>query len=194
MSLLPDKGAKILEFKKCIEAEIASRNEIEKAAELFSALNIISNDRKTIDNLEWNPKSNSNPESVESSGNTSDIKNSSPEKSPNDSRNSNSTGDNRTREGSTLAESIEPHALFMCSIEDKKPQKVVQFMPYKTTKTDVHDPNKEILRKVKTNWESTSATPPILKNPGVKQLSLQESIALQFEQRKKMKVNILKSY
>lgn len=53
------------------------------------------------------------------------------------------------------------------------------FKPYKTTVSDVHDPEKEILRKKGANWEVTAATPPPIVHGPTKLLTLEESIKLQ---------------
>lgn len=63
-----------------------------------------------------------------------------------------------------------------------------QFKPYKTTKSNVHDPMKEKQRKLPKNWEVTAATPPLIVHEAAKVLNLDESFRLQQEQTEKRKV------
>lgn len=63
------------------------------------------------------------------------------------------------------------------------------FKPYKTTLTDVHDPEKEKVRKKDKHWEITAATPPLIVHGPVKPLCLNESLKLQTDQADKLKVN-----
>lgn len=62
------------------------------------------------------------------------------------------------------------------------------FRPYKTTKSNVHDPMKEKQRKLHKNWEVTAATPPLIVHEAAKILSLNESLKLQKEQSEKLQV------
>lgn len=62
------------------------------------------------------------------------------------------------------------------------------FKPYQTTKSNVHDPEKEKLRKKNKYWENTSATPPLTIHGRVKELSLNESLKLQTQQTEKLRV------
>jgi len=67
------------------------------------------------------------------------------------------------------------------------------FRPYKTTKSNVHDPVKEKQRKLHKNWEITAATPPLIVHEAAKVLNLNESLKLQKEQSEKLQVcNIFK--
>lgn len=75
-----------------------------------------------------------------------------------------------------------------CS-SDKKPGKKEPFRAYQTTKSNVHDPEKEKLRKKNKHWENTAATPPLIVHGAVKELSLNESLKLQIEQTQKIHVN-----
>jgi len=56
------------------------------------------------------------------------------------------------------------------------------FKPFKTTKTNVHDPMKEKQRKLPTYWENTAATPPHIINDPIKILDYDEAWNLQQEQ------------
>lgn len=62
------------------------------------------------------------------------------------------------------------------------------FKPYKTTRSDVHHPMKEKIRKKDKHWEITAATPPLIVHGAAKSLSLQESLTLQIDQAKKLQV------
>lgn len=64
-----------------------------------------------------------------------------------------------------------------------------KYMPYKTTKTNVHDPMKEKVRKKDKHWEITAATPPLIVHGAVQVLSLNESLKLQKDQAEKLQVN-----
>lgn len=66
--------------------------------------------------------------------------------------------------------------------------KKMQFKPYKTTKSNVHNPTKEKERKLHKNWEVTAATPPLIVHGAAKVLSLNESLRLQKEQTEKLQV------
>lgn len=56
MKHLPDKGKRIEEYHDKLIVEIEKRNVFDRAAELFSELNIASKGKKLMDNLEWNGK------------------------------------------------------------------------------------------------------------------------------------------
>lgn len=62
------------------------------------------------------------------------------------------------------------------------------FKPYKTTKSNVHDPTKEKQRKLPNNWEHTAATPPLIVHGATKVLGLTESLQLQKEHTEKLHV------
>lgn len=68
------------------------------------------------------------------------------------------------------------------------------FKPYKTTKSNVHDPMKEKQRKLHKNWEVTAATPPLTVHGAAKVLSLNESLKLQKEQTEKLQVFDISNY
>jgi len=70
----------------------------------------------------------------------------------------------------------------------QKTNKKESFKPYKTTKSNVHDPMKEKQRKLHKNWEVTAATPPLIVHGAAKVLSLNESLRLQKEQTEKLQV------
>ncbi|XP_055693905.1 uncharacterized protein LOC129796157 [Lutzomyia longipalpis] len=84
------------------------------------------------------------------------------------------------------AADLEPHALLLCAKETITQVKE-KFRPYQTTKSHVHSPQKEIERGGRKKWDVTAATPPQLTHPGVKMLSLQESIELQMRKEEEVK-------
>lgn len=56
VSKLPDKGAKILNLKEKIEQELQLRNKVEDAAKLLSRLNIATEGKAAMNELEWTGK------------------------------------------------------------------------------------------------------------------------------------------
>ncbi|CAH2073338.1 unnamed protein product, partial [Iphiclides podalirius] len=76
-----------------------------------------------------------------------------------------------------------PHVKYLVQKAEQipKPKTSGHYKPFKTTKSDVHNPKKEIHRKKHKNWEVTAATPPpIVHGPAIA-LSLEESLKLQKE-------------
>lgn len=71
---------------------------------------------------------------------------------------------------------------------DEKDKKREPFKPYKTTRSNVHDPDKEKQRKQHKNWEVTAATPPPIVHSAVKFINLNESLKIQKEQAEKLQV------
>lgn len=72
--------------------------------------------------------------------------------------------------------------------QEKNQLKRESFKPYKTSKSNVHDPEKEKERKYTKHWEITAATPPHIVHGAIKPLSLNESLQLQREHVKKLQV------
>lgn len=64
------------------------------------------------------------------------------------------------------------------------------FKPYRTTKSNVHDPEKEKQRESKKDkhWEITAATPPLIVHGAAKTVDLNESLRLLKEQNIKLQV------
>lgn len=85
---------------------------------------------------------------------------------------------------------LEPHALYMIQKDkafDKDAQIKQKFLPYRTTKSDVHDIDKEKQRKHGKNWEITAATPPNLRNSAVQMIPLHESIQVEKQHKEKLR-------
>ncbi|XP_026474643.1 uncharacterized protein LOC113378324 [Ctenocephalides felis] len=75
--------------------------------------------------------------------------------------------------------------------ENSQKEPKPKFLPYKSTKSDVHNPFKELTRCQKLKkFEITAATPPPSINGPVKCLTLLESLALQKEQEEHRKKEI----
>lgn len=90
---------------------------------------------------------------------------------------------------STQSTQLDPHATYLMEKEDHPDIHRTKFKPYQTTTSNVHDPQKEI-KKVFKYSEITAATPPLLRHPGTKMLSLHDSLELQMVKDKEMKVRI----
>lgn len=208
MSRLPDKGKRIqLLFDRLIE-EIGSRDDINRAANLFSELNIASKGKAVTTNMEWSGKL-TDPSCTDAIvSNTDDLEETDPIKLLAQSRSTKKLIEVIEPETSLITSAdleeihsfkienspvideteLEPHALNMCDIEHRHLEKE-KYLPHKTTKSNVHTTEKEKLRKCGKHWENTAATPPRIRNSEVKMLSLQDSIALQREQNKLLKVS-----
>lgn len=64
ISKLPDKGAKIIEFREKILKELKQKNTVENAAKLFSELNISTNGKAAMSELEWTGKYTEKPKEI----------------------------------------------------------------------------------------------------------------------------------
>lgn len=88
---------------------------------------------------------------------------------------------------------LEPHALYMIKKDkafDGKSEKCEmpkKFLPFRTTKSDVHNVDKEKLRKHGKHWEVTAATPPTMRNNAVKMIPLHESIETERQHKEKLR-------
>lgn len=188
------------EFYEKVLNELKSRDEMEQAAELFSDLNIASTGQKQLTNLEWTgkcEKSDINENEVLDSDDEED-----PIKILAQSMDIKKKVKILPPEPKLITEAdleeiksfsshcpMEPYAQHI--IERKEYDglpKTEKFKPYKTTKSDVHNAETEMHRKVGKNWESTAATPPLIKHPGVQMLSLQDSVDIQMKYLDSLKV------
>ncbi|KAK0168749.1 hypothetical protein PV327_002519 [Microctonus hyperodae] len=201
---LPDRGEKILKFRDKVQNELAHRDEMEKASRLLSRLNIVSEGKNAINDLEWTGKYDEKSTQIveldvddeleplkilaQPTGagvHKKKIINLQPEESF------------ITPEDLTDIESFknEPavleHVKYIIDKVEKSDNgatnKKQLFKPYKTTLTDVHDPMKEKLRKKHNRWEVTAATPPLIMHGASQMLSLDESLKLQENYFKKLK-------
>lgn len=87
---------------------------------------------------------------------------------------------------------LDAHAIYLCDSENLEKTGRAMYKPYKTTITNVHDPEKEKVRKKHKYWEITAATPPLIVHNGVKMLSLHDSIVVQRDSKEGLKVKALK--
>ncbi|CAH2257998.1 uncharacterized protein LOC120624644 [Pararge aegeria] len=192
LSKLSDKGAKIQQFYDKIVTEIKAREHVEQTCRLLNEMSI-SSDKDSIQNLEWegNMKKNENiyldsdddsePEDTlhiisQSTSHEKKVKVMKPEKplvTPED----------------LLSIGEIPHIKKLVDITEVsiKPKTSGQFKPYRTTISDVHNPEKEILRKQNKHWEVTAATPPPILHCPAKPLTIKESLNLQTEHYKHLK-------
>lgn len=240
---LPDKGDRIQKLHDNIVKELNARNEIDKAAALFSELNIVEKGVKAVTQMEWNGgklkgdqvlvaaetldsdddedgefdplkiiaqsratklvKVTKPPKSLITEADLQDIKSIEEEnqnqKSQNDESPSNVIINTKSDEtnGDKIRDSIElePHAINMMKKDkafDENTEIKKKFLPFRTTKTDVHHVDKEKHRKHGIHWEVTAATPPSLRNNAVKMISLQESIDMERQHKEKLREQIEK--
>lgn len=187
---LPDKGAKIQNFYEKIVLELKSRHEEEKTCELLEKLNLSGN---KIQDLEWRSKIETTVDTYLDSDDDSDpedvlhllsqnthigktVKHLQPDKSL------------ITSEDLVNIDEV-PHVKYIVekTQSEQKPKIGGQFKPYKTTVSDVHNPEKEILRKRHKKWEVTAATPPPILHGPAKILSLEESLKLQKDYNQHLK-------
>lgn len=87
------------------------------------------------------------------------------------------------------ATDLDAHAIYLCDSEHLGKTGKSMYKPYKTTITNVHDPEKEKVRRKHKYWEVTAATPPLIVHNGVKMLSLHDSILVQRDSKDSLKVN-----
>lgn len=204
ISKLPDKGEKITAFRDKILKELKHRNEIESAANLLSRLNLASEGKAAMNELEWTGKYNETKDTAKIVELDSDDEEEDPLKilaQPTGSGTHKKKVIHLPPEESLIKpedlaeiESFETqsagHISYIVSKTEKSPdeksQKKGSFKPYKTTKSNVHDPEKEKQRKYNKHWEITAATPPLIVHGAVKIINLNESLKLQKEQAEKL--------
>lgn len=213
---LPDKGARIQELHDRILAALRNSDAVHQASELFSVLNIAETGRTVTAQMEWHGRTTElggSDDGVTAAEESTDERD--PLKLLAQSREQvklvqieaptetlitdadrldiaefqNESNSN----GETSDEPLEPHAQYMCSIDNRHLGTKAKFLPHKTiTAPKVKSPKRDAeLDKISDNrikWENTSATPPQLRNPEVVVLSLSDSIEIQRVQQKAMKV------
>lgn len=85
---------------------------------------------------------------------------------------------------------LEPHAINMIKKDmafDKDVKPKPKFLPFRTTKTDVHSVEVEKQRKHGKHWEVTAATPPNLRNAEAQLITLQQSIEVEKQHKEKLR-------
>ncbi|KAK1120564.1 hypothetical protein K0M31_012170 [Melipona bicolor] len=197
---LPDKGEKIKSFRDKVLKELEHKNEVEKAANLLSRLNLASEGKAAMNELEWTGKYTEIRDTVKVVELDSDdeedplkilaqptgcgvhkkkIVHLPPEESlikPED-----------LAEIESFKIKAPDHVAYIVNKTENSTEKKEPFKPYKTTKTNVHDPEKEKQRKQNKNWEVTAATPPLIVHGAAKVINLNESLQLQKEQTDKLR-------
>ncbi|XP_068152161.1 LOW QUALITY PROTEIN: DNA-directed RNA polymerase II subunit GRINL1A [Drosophila tropicalis] len=92
----------------------------------------------------------------------------------------------------TPALSLEQHALYLIDKTEHQrsgddPPVREKFKPFRTTVSNVHDPDKERVRKKGKHWEITAATPPLIQHKEVQLVPLAESANLQVDYMQRIK-------
>ncbi|KYN08875.1 PREDICTED: DNA-directed RNA polymerase II subunit GRINL1A [Trachymyrmex cornetzi] len=204
ISRLPDKGEKIISFYNNIQKELEHRNEVEEAANVLSRLNIASEGKVAMIKLEWTGKYN---ERDKENMKIIDFDSDDEEDPLKILAQPTGTGVHKKKiicmvleESFIKPEDIAEIETFKTDPLDTEHVKYIvdkvekvqevrkreSFKPYKTTKSNVHDPMKEKQRKLHKYWEVTAATPPLIVHGAAKVLSLNESLKLQKEQTEKL--------
>lgn len=205
---LPDKGQKIKEFREKILKEIEHKNEVEQAADLLSRLNLASEGKAAMNELEWTGKYSETKDTVKVVELDSDdeedplkilaqptgsgthrkrIIHLPPEESlikPEDLTEIESFREEEFQE----AEHVKYILNKVENPSERNDKTREPFKPYKTTKSNVHDPEKEKQRKTNKNWEVTAATPPLIVHGAIKVVNLNESLLLQREHKEKLQI------
>ncbi|CAK9806248.1 DNA-directed RNA polymerase II subunit GRINL1A [Anthophora quadrimaculata] len=195
---LPDKGEKIKAFRDKILTELKHKNEIENAANLLSRLNLASEGKAAMNELEWTGKYNESENAVKVELDSDDeedplkilaqptgsgvhkkkVIHLLPEESlirPEDLAEIESSEAQSTEYITYIVNKIE-------KLPEEETKTREPFKPYKTTKSNVHDPEREKQRKQNKHWEVTAATPPLIVHGATKVINLNESLKLQKEQ------------
>ncbi|KAM8704274.1 hypothetical protein ACLKA7_008815 [Drosophila subpalustris] len=83
----------------------------------------------------------------------------------------------------------DPHALYLIGKTEvhASPTEREKFKPFRTTVSNVHDPDKERIRKKGKYWENTAATPPLIQHREIQLVPLTESANLQVNFMQKVK-------
>lgn len=205
ISNLPDKGEKIIKFRDKILKELEHKNEVEKAANSLSRLNIASEGKAAMSKLEWTGKYDD--KNGESTTEMIELDSDDEENPLKILAQPTGSGVHKKKiihlapdeslikpEDIIEIESFKTNPLDVEHVKyivdkvekSQETSKKESFRPYKTTKSNVHDPMKEKQRKLHKNWEVTAATPPLIVHEAAKILSLNESLILQKKQTEKL--------
>ncbi|KAM7364580.1 RNA polymerase II subunit M isoform 1-T2 [Cochliomyia hominivorax] len=105
--------------------------------------------------------------------------------------NSLNSSHNESRSSSSCSHNIdlEPHVHYLVDKTETHVQPPIRekFKPYRTTISNVHDPEKERQRKQGKHWEVTAATPPPIQHNGTQLLTLMDSVEIQAQYLLKLK-------
>ncbi|XP_035436885.1 uncharacterized protein LOC118267175 [Spodoptera frugiperda] len=187
ISKLPDKGAKIQAFHDKIVSELKAKQEEEQTCRMFDNMKLNGVDKDVVQQVEWVGKiqdnnntyldsdDDSEPEDVlhilsQTTAPEKQVKVLPPEKPL-------ITTEDLLKIGEL------PHVKYIVEKTEvkPKPKSTGNFKPFRTTKSDSQNPEKEILRKKHKHWEVTAATPPPSVHGPAKVLSIEESLKLQKE-------------
>lgn len=192
VSKLPDKGAKIQAFYDKIIANLNAKREVEQTCRMLDSLKL---SEDSVQQVEWTGTINNTQKRYLDSDDDSEpedvmeiisqctalqkvVKHIEPEKllvTPHD----------------LLSIGDIPHVKYIVDKTEKvstKPKTTGNYKPFKTTKSDVHNPEKELQRNSKLKkWEVTAATPPPIKHGPARILTIEESLKLQKDYNKHLK-------
>lgn len=189
---LPDKGAKIQTFVEKIETHLKLKQDAEETHRLFEKLNL-NVDHNSVQQVEWQGKIQKNKETYLDSDDDSDPEDLIQILSQNTAQEKKVkvlqpekllvTPDDLIKIGEN------PHVKYIVNKTEVPPNPKApgQFKPYKTTKTDVHNPETEKHRRKQKHWENTAASPPLIINGPAITISIAESLKLQKEQNQHLK-------
>ncbi|KAJ0180731.1 hypothetical protein K1T71_004135 [Dendrolimus kikuchii] len=186
ISKLPDKGIKIQAFHDKIVANLRAKQEEEHTCRMLDNLKLT---ERSVQQIEWTGKIDKNQDKYLDSDDDSE---------PEDVMQilSQSTALEKTVKyvqaeklliapDDLLSIGEIPHVKYIVNKTENltsKPKTTGNFKPFKTTKSDVHNPEKELQRNSKLRkWEVTAATPPPIKHGPAKILTIEESLKLQKE-------------
>jgi hypothetical protein len=162
---LPDNGDRLKSFSAKIDEELSKRRAVDGVANILSNLSIKS---LSIDRLEWSGNIQQTQVKIK------------------DSQSDGVVNKNLFYDSVSSLE-LDGHASYLCSKEHfNNTADRSKFLPHKTTKSNVHDPEKEKIRKQNKYWENTAATPPLIQHCSAKLLTLSESIEIEKNQRSKL--------
>lgn len=191
---LPDKGEKIAIFLHTLETTLAAKIDEETTCNLFNKLNLNGIGKDALQDIEWKGKLDDNDKTYVDSDDGSDAEDLLSILSQKQSHVKTIThvkperkliteNDLTEIESFTKSSTSIGHINYVIANTEEKHNKneVMKgsFKPYKTTKSNVHDPEKEILRKKHKFWEVTAATPPPVIHGPAQILSIEESLKLQ---------------
>lgn len=178
-------GNQVLVAAETIDSDDDEDNEIDP-------LKIIAQSRDTVKLV----KVEKPPKSLITEADLQDIKSMVAENENNKSQNGEQSTTTSTKvDNSSKSIELEPHAINMIKKDkafDKDAIAKHKFLPFRTTKSDVHDIEKEKQRKHGKHWEITAATPPSIRNTAIKLISLQESIEVERLHKKKLEEEMRK--
>lgn len=192
VSKLPDKGAKIQALYDKISNELKNKQEDETCG-MLGDLKLDTVDSQLVQQVEWVGKIDENNQTYLDSDDDSE---------PEDELtilSQNTFHEKKIRvlkpekmlvtpeDLEIIGESAHVKYIVNKTENNSKTKATGQFKPYKTTKSNVHNPEKEIHRPKHAHWEVTAATPPPIIHGPAKILSIEDSLKLQQDYNDKLK-------